>query len=134
VPKSSHHRHLTGAATTVRVAGLVPTTVNPIRPQKASMGVARDAPPPTAPLGLVADSSVLPNSPYSNPRGALVHSWRQDRWFSWIFGVGNSAASDTANASRYLFDQGGHQGSRGGKRGQEFFIENVYEELDAPGI
>jgi hypothetical protein len=98
------------------------------------MGVARNAPPQTAPLGLVADSSVLPNSPYSNPRGALVHSWRQDRWFSWIFGVGNSTASDTANPSRYLFDQGGHQGSRGGKRGQEFFIENVFEELDAPGV
>lgn len=86
--------------------------------QKAYMGIAPDAPPPTAPLGLVADSSVLPNSPYSNPRGALVHSWRQDRWFSWIFGVGNSTASDSANPSRYLFDQGGHQGSRGGKRGQ----------------
>ena len=33
----------------------------------------------------------------------------------------------------YPFDSGGHQGSRGGRRGQEFFIENVMEELDAPG-
>ena len=28
---------------------------------------------------------------------------------------------------------GGHQGSRGGDAGQEFFIENVFEELDMPG-
>ena len=82
---------------------------------------------------MVAGSGVLPNSPYKQPQGALVHSWRQDRWFSWIFGVGGAATADARGTTRYSFDAGGHQGSRGGKRGQEFFIENVVEELDAPG-
>ena len=81
---------------------------------------------------MVASSSVLPNSPYKSAQGAVVHSWRQDRWFSWIFGVGDASA-DKLGATQYNFNEGGHQGSRGGKRGQEFFIENVFEELDAPG-
>ena len=82
---------------------------------------------------MVAGSSVLPNSPYKSSNGAVVHTWRQDRWFSWIFGVGGSSAAGDDDATRYNFNEGGHQGSRGGKRGQEFFIENVFEELDAPG-
>ncbi len=82
---------------------------------------------------MVAGSSVLPNSPYKNARGALVHTWREDRWFSWIFGVGDSAVADERDSTKFGFNVGGHQGSRGGKRGQEFFIENVFEELDAPG-
>jgi hypothetical protein len=75
----------------------------------------------------------------------------QDRWFSWVFGVGSAVEhSDGPSVYNppltllllfrikscpcsYPFDSGGHQGSRGGRRGQEFFIENVIEELDAPG-
>jgi hypothetical protein len=84
---------------------------------------------------VLASKRVLPNSPYSSPQGALVHTWREARWFSWIFGVGNStSAIGGDDASVYYFNAGGHQGSRGGKRGQEFFIENVIEELDAPGV
>jgi hypothetical protein len=47
--------------------------------------------------------------------------------------VGEATAADNGGAIQYKFNEGGHQGSRGGKRGQEFFIENVFEELDAPG-
>lgn len=82
---------------------------------------------------MTAGSGVLPNSPYNRTQGALVHTWREDRWFSWIFGVGEATAADNGGAMQYKFNEGGHQGSRGGKRGQEFFIENVFEELDAPG-
>jgi hypothetical protein len=32
----------------------------------------------------------------------------------------------------FSIDVGGNQGSRGGNSGQEFFIENVLDELDAP--
>ena len=31
------------------------------------------------------------------------------------------------------FSRGGFQGARGNANGAEFFIENVYEELDYPG-
>ena len=37
------------------------------------------------------------------------------------------------NGSQLLFEKGGFQGARGNNNGDEFYIENVMEELDAPG-
>jgi len=80
--------------------------------------------------------SSLPHTPYtSNVAGAVVHSWRAGRWFSWAFLVDSVSFNATSNTSTFAFDQliGGNQGSRGGNAGQEFFVENVLDELDAPG-
>jgi hypothetical protein len=66
---------------------------------------------------------------------ANVHSWRAGRWFSWVFKV-DSASYDAAKGSttfNFSLTKGGNQGSRGGDSGQEFFIENVLDELDSPG-
>ena len=43
--------------------------------------------------------------------------------------------SSPTHDSRFDFSLsvGGNQGSRGGDAGQEMFIENVFDELDAPG-
>jgi len=92
--------------------------------------------PYSAPVGLTASASTLPHAPYSGDVSrATVHSWRAGRWFSWIFSV-NSSTTDGASGDTTLtfsLEKGGNQGSRGGDAGQEFFIENVREELDSPG-
>lgn len=93
--------------------------------------------PYQAPVGMtVGNSSAgLPHTPYSNPDGAVIHTWRDGRWFSWAFVVNGSSFNTSSGMSTFNFSlaEGGNQGSRGGDAGQEFLIENVLEELDAPG-
>ncbi len=92
--------------------------------------------PYQAPVGMTIDNSAesLPHTPYANATGAIVHSWRAGRWFSWAFRVDAAAFNAATNATVFNFSltEGGNQGSRGGNAGQEFFIENVLDELDAP--
>ncbi len=94
--------------------------------------------PYSAPVGLISNngSTSLPHTPYAGDVSrATVHSWRAGRWFSWVFAVDSAsfnAASGTTNFS-FSLAKGGNQGSRGGDAGQEFMIENVLDELDAPG-
>ena len=67
----------------------------------------------------------LPHTPYaSDVSGAVVHSWRSGRWFSWAFQVEATAFNAANNATTFNFSLavGGNQGSRGGNAGQEFFI------------
>ena len=55
------------------------------------------------------------------------------RWNSWTFEVGSQ--QHFPNGSTYFnFSRGGFQGSRGSNTGDVVFIENVEEELDAPGV
>ena len=81
------------------------------------------------PSGLVASRAVLPHAPYANPATAIVHAFRPARWESYMFQVNGTGA----NASVLTFGGGGFQGARGCAEGEAFFVENVREELDAPG-
>jgi hypothetical protein len=90
------------------------------------------------PSGIViaadGEAKVLPNFPYANASGAIVQMLRPNMWDSWMFEV------DRANATSLFFGKGGFQGARGcgDHPGQlngcsnEFYIENVLEELDGP--
>ncbi len=96
--------------------------------------------PYSAPVGMTMsnDGTSLPHTPYSSPsagRTALVHSWRAGRWFSWVFQSDSLSFDAATNKTTFNFSLavGGNQGSRGGDAGQEVFIENVLDELDAPG-
>ena len=80
------------------------------------------------PAGMVADTSILPHLPYKNPVDAIVQAWRPGHWASWMFEVG---AYD-AKSGTFHFSKGGFQGARGNDNGDEFFIENIMEELDYP--
>mmetsp|Transcript_67792 Transcript_67792/g.107564 ORF Transcript_67792/g.107564 Transcript_67792/m.107564 type:complete len:816 (-) Transcript_67792:152-2599(-) len=82
------------------------------------------------PVGLVANSTLLPNSPYANPTGAVVQSWRPGHWSSWMFLV--DATKYDAESGTIMFAKGGFQGARGNNNGDEFYVENVMEELDYP--
>lgn len=81
------------------------------------------------PSGMTAGPSILPNSPYKNATGAVIQAWRPAHWASWMFQVGSYDASQ----GLFTFSKGGFQGARGNNNGAEFFVENVFEELDYPG-
>lgn len=91
------------------------------------------------------ENTSLPHTPYGGAEsarwaspgtGALVHTWRAGRWFSWVMQTSGAARFDEASGQTtfdFSLSVGGNQGSRGGDAGQELFVENVFDELDAPG-
>ena len=92
--------------------------------------------PYEAPVGMTVTNAPgsLPHTPYTHDiTRANVHSWRAGRWFSWVFGVGGQTVNGGGTTTTFSFNRGGNQGSRGGDAGQEMFIDNVLDELDAPG-
>lgn len=78
--------------------------------------------------GMVADKSILPHQPYKDGTTAIIQAWRPGHWASWMFTVSNYDA-ETGN---FTFGKGGFQGARGNDNGDNFYIENVMEELDSP--
>ena len=69
------------------------------------------------------------NTPYKYGEDALFFVWRPARWANWMFEVDKYDAA-TGN---FTFGRGGNQGARGENSGGDFFVENVFEELDSPG-
>eukprot|EP00730_Choanoeca_flexa_P009176 TRINITY_DN12600_c1_g2_i8.p1 TRINITY_DN12600_c1_g2~~TRINITY_DN12600_c1_g2_i8.p1 ORF type:complete len:851 (+),score=193.92 TRINITY_DN12600_c1_g2_i8:2-2554(+) len=68
-----------------------------------------------------------PIKQWANPKGAHLAVWRPAHWASWFFEV------ESVNASGFLeWSKGGFQGARGSDNGAEWYIANVFEELDAP--
>ena len=80
------------------------------------------------PSGMIAGRETLPNSPYKNANGAIVHAWRPSHWASWMFEVDDYDRT----TGTFKFGRGGFQGARGSDKGAEIVVENVMEELDAP--
>jgi hypothetical protein len=95
--------------------------------------------PYQAPVGMRVTSAPesLPHSAsYQSSQslvGGRVHTWRADRWFSWVFEIDDAYSTLGASYVSFSLARGGNQGSRGGDAGQEFFVDNVFDELDAPG-
>ena len=81
------------------------------------------------PSGVTPKPNVLPHSPYKDVSQAIMFVWRPARWANWMFEV---AEYDT-NTNNFTFGKGGNQGARGNNEGGDFFIENVFEELDYTG-
>ena len=83
------------------------------------------------PSGMTPKVGALPNSPYKDVSQAILNIWRPARWANWMFEV--DASKYDAVANNFTFGYGGFQGARGSDKGGDFFIENVFEELDNPG-
>ena len=81
------------------------------------------------PSGITPKSGALPNAPYADASQALFFVWRPARWSNWMFEI------DTfdAKTGTYAFGKGGNQGARGNDKGGDFYIQDVFEELDFPG-
>ncbi len=81
------------------------------------------------PSGLTPKDGALPHlTSWKNPEDALWFVWRPARWANWMFTTGS-----VADGNNFTFGQGGNQGARGENSGGDFFVENVFEELDNPG-
>eukprot|EP00051_Salpingoeca_urceolata_P028110 m.485050 g.485050 ORF g.485050 m.485050 type:complete len:808 (-) comp23643_c0_seq1:142-2565(-) len=81
------------------------------------------------PSGVTPAPNALPNLPYTDPSSAIFFVWRPARWANWMFEVGKV---DTKSWN-FTFGYGGFQGARGNNEGGDWFVENVFEELDSPG-
>ena len=84
-----------------------------------------------SPDGLTYTDENLPRAKdYANPKGAVVQAWRCVRWFTNLCLV----ESQDKAASTLTFDPkiGCNQGGEGCVRFQDWWIENVFEELDSP--
>ena len=81
------------------------------------------------PSGVTPKPGALPHAPYKDASEALFFVWRPYRWANWMFEVGSYDKS----ANNFTFGKGGNQGARGENTGGDFFVENVFEELDNPG-
>ena len=80
------------------------------------------------PSGVTINPEFLPNSPYQDASQITMFVWRPARWANWMFYI-DEYDSKTNN---FTFGKGGNQGARGNNNGGDFFIENVFEELDFP--
>ena len=59
---------------------------------------------------------------------AVLHTWRPSHWATWMFEFKDFDASGLHGE----FSRGGFQGARGASTGAEWWIDNVFEELDFP--
>ncbi|KAK8812318.1 hypothetical protein WA158_007552 [Blastocystis sp. Blastoise] len=82
--------------------------------------------------GVTAHDTYFSPKEWKNPIGAFFHGFHWGYWGFWMFEI-DDYQYNTETKDRYLhWSKGGFQEARGGSTGQEFFIENVFEELDAP--
>jgi len=86
------------------------------------------------PVGLQTSNKSLPHMPYKNAQDAVLQVWHYARWASRMYRMDASGYSYDAatGAATFNFAEGGYQDARGGDGG-DWYVENVLEELDAPG-
>ena len=87
------------------------------------------------PVGLTTSNKSLPNLPYKNVQDAVVQAWHPARWASRMYRLdaGGLAYNAATGAATLAFAEGGYQDARGSDDAGDWYVENVLEELDAPG-
>ena len=84
------------------------------------------------PMAAQFSTATLPNSPYRDASQLVVQTWRPGHWASWMYDGATVDPSSNASWTNFSFARGGFQGSRGEGQGEDTYVENVLEELDAP--
>ena len=69
------------------------------------------------------------NRTWSNPSKGELHTFQGLRWGGWIFQIDKR---DETNRS-LTWTKGGFQEARGAGRGAEWYVDNIFEEMDSPG-
>jgi hypothetical protein len=85
---------------------------------------------------MTTSNKSLPNvGAYKNVQDAVIQAWHPARWASRMYRLDEGAiAYDAASgAATVTFAEGGYQDARGSDGAGDWYIENVLEELDAPG-
>jgi hypothetical protein len=114
---------------TIGIGGLCSVYDPPVSYWCSSRTAGGNAFPFRTPTGVTVSDKALPHAPYASARQALISVWHPSRWENWMFEV---ASYDNAT-NNFTFGKGGNQGARGANTGGDFFVENVWEELDAAG-
>ena len=82
------------------------------------------------PTGLQFPSNLsIANRTWNNPSTGVVHAFQCHHWGGWQFQL--DERSDKDHTLRWSY--GGFQEGRGCKGGHEWYVENIFEELDSPG-
>ena len=66
---------------------------------------------------------------WKNPKTGVVHAFQGHYWGGWQFAIDDRIEEN--NTIKWSY--GGFQEARGCDYGQEWYVENIFEELDAPG-
>lgn len=84
------------------------------------------------PTALSLTSSQLPNAPYVDApgNGAILHYWRPSHWYSAFARIASATTNTTNTVLNWSF--GGFHGAEGTDAGEDWYIDHVREELDAP--
>ena len=91
-------------------------------------GAPRRISTPNHPVGIRPTSAQLPHLPYTNATGAVVHSWRPGHWYTNMYLVGES------DASQLNFSKGGFQGGEGVTGGEVRHHVGVVEACRSSGV
>jgi hypothetical protein len=76
----------------------------------------------------------LPHAPYAAApaNGAVLHYWRPFHWYSSFARVGALATDPASHASTLSWTHGGFHGAEGADAGEDWYLDHIQEELDAP--
>jgi len=66
---------------------------------------------------------------WSDPTQAIIHAFHESYWGDWAW----TTRSVNVSSGEFLFEKGGWQEARGSGQGDSMYVENLREELDAPG-
>ena len=69
------------------------------------------------------------NRTWKNPSTGVVHAFHCGHWGNWQFAI----ASRDMDQKKITWEYGGFQEARGCANGAEWYVENIFEELDSPG-
>jgi len=85
------------------------------------------------PTGLIYPQGTFGDRVWKNPKGAIVHLWHPYHWGLWMFALDSHFPQNRSLKWTY----GGFQEARGSaaggdQKGSDWFVENIFEELDSP--
>ena len=86
------------------------------------------------PAAVTLAAGELPHAPYAAApaNGAVLHYWRPQHWYSVFARVGAATTDPATNATTLAWTHGGFHGGEGTDKGEDWFVDHVLEELDAP--
>jgi hypothetical protein len=86
------------------------------------------------PTALTVTSQQLPNAPYADApgNGAILHYWRPSHWYSAFARIASAATDESNSTTALAWTFGGFHGAEGTDVGEDWYIDHVKEELDAP--
>ena len=84
----------------------------------------------TIPVGMQYPQDVdFVNRTWNNPSKGELHYFQGHQWGGWVFQI--DKRDETSR--NFTWSKGGFQEARGARYGAEWFVDNIFEEMDSPG-